>query len=76
MTIESQDLYKAGKSEYLELIKNNPEYNKYQFYAREADLMTEECLRQMSKGTDGVMKVGMYPIVFDIIFEDLIKRAK
>jgi len=46
---------------------------KYDQIAREADLETEECLRQMSRGTDGVFKKQMYPIVFEMIFKQLMK---
>jgi hypothetical protein len=39
-----------------------------------SDLLTESCLSEMSKGKQGVFKDSLYPIVFKIIFEDMIKK--
>ena len=44
--------------------------------ATKADLLTESCLSKMSKGTMGVFKETMYPIVFKAIFEDMMNQNK
>jgi hypothetical protein len=69
--IDEKDLYDQGIKDYQEacqfLKKDYPEL------AKIADLVSEECLRRMSRGTLGVMKGQMYPIVFEIVFLDLVR---
>lgn len=48
----------------------------YAEVAKIADVASEECLRKMSEGCDGVFKDSMYPKIFDSIFNDILKRLK
>jgi len=46
----------------------------YKTLAGLADIQTELCLTEMSKGSMGVFKDRMYPIIFEIIFKDVVKE--
>lgn len=39
-----------------------------------ADSITEDCLKEMSRGSMGIFKNKMYPLVFKIVFEKLINQ--
>ena len=49
---------------------------KYNEIARQADIETEACLKELAKGQMGVFKDKMYPDVFMSIFEDMIQDTK
>ena len=59
-------IYASGTNEAIQM-KN------YKKIAQDADLRTEECLKEMSKGAMGVFKDRMYPVVFKEIFIDMLK---
>lgn len=66
-----KDFIEESKQAYKDNLYKMP--RDYAKIARTADIATEECLRQMSHGSDGVFKNQMYPLLFMKIFEELIK---
>jgi len=68
--IDEKDIRDEGMEDYKRIANYlNKDYSQI---ARRADIITEECLRQMSRGADGVMKWQNYPIVYGIVFKELL----
>ena len=69
--IDEKDIRDQGIEMYQDIVdrlrKDYPELS------RLADLATEESLRKMSRGSDPVDKGMMYPIVFQVIFRDMVE---
>ena len=70
MTIDEKDIRDEGVEDY-KRIKNFLRRD-YSLLARRADIITEECLRQCSRGADGVMKWQTYPVIYGVVFKDLL----
>lgn len=69
--LTGQELRQNGIDEYNKIKTLLP--MDFEEAARRADLASEACIRQMSRGTTGVFGDTMYPILFKVIFERLIK---